>query len=85
MNRKFEMGTFVRFIYQRFSFMLASNEGHVVEVEECISNTIVMPDHDMESVKLYHYRDLFLLCFILLTIAMIAVEIEMRFKHKNHI
>ena len=85
MNRKFEMGTFVHYLHQRFSFMLGSNEGHVAEVEECRSNMIIMPDHDMESVKLYHYRDLFLLCFILLMISKIAVRIEMRFKQRNHI
>ena len=85
MNRKFEMGTWVHYVLHRFSFMVASNEGHVVEVEECSGNTIVVPDYDMESVMLFHYRDLFLLCFILLMISVLIGMVEMRFMPRRSV
>lgn len=77
-NRKAEMGILLTEIWQPFSYVVASPTGHVVEVEECISNVVVMPEHAIQAVLLHYYRDLLMLmaCCICLSIIVMFVEKE---------
>jgi hypothetical protein len=73
--RKVERGLFVK-TFDPFIFLVASNEGHVAEVEECMASVIVAPEHNSQAVPLHHYRDL----AILVTLMLIACIIRMLYE-----
>lgn len=86
MTRKIEMGIFWNLMINReYMFYVQSPEGHVAEVEECIANVIVMPEYNLQSVPLFHYRDLILLATTLFVASLLILLTEKRlWKRRIH-
>lgn len=69
-----------------FKFYAFSNEGHVSEVEECMSNQVRLPEHGHTPVPLPHYYDLLRvdLCCLLLAFLILWLESCVKGKKKEN-
>lgn len=52
------------FVTKTFKFKAESPAGHLREVEECMSNVMVLAEHEVDAVPVAHFIDLFTVCLI---------------------
>lgn len=81
-TRKVEMGLLLTEVWKLGSFII-SRDGHVTEVEECIANVVIMPEHELIAVPLYHYRDLLMLAGLFLMLSVIFLYSEMGIQRRK--
>lgn len=71
-----ERDFFIPEFLRTFSHVLASNAGHIHEVEECASNKIMMPEHNLVPAKISYYEDLITVCTALYLLSLVVLVIE---------
>lgn len=76
-TRIVEAQSFESFFLKSFEFFLQSPAGRAGQVEECMTNRIIMPDHPPSSaVPLLHFQDLLCLTVIAVAVAVVVMLAE---------
>ena len=77
--RLFESHLLMPTMLRSLSFSVAKPTGHASEVQECMANVIVMPDHTFLTVPVPHFFDLLTVCTYLVALAAFLLLTERLF------